>query len=467
MSQPTQQRYQIDRRLDAGGMAEVFLARSAALEGFEKHVAIKRVLPNLVENKKFVRMFLDEARLSLHLNHANIVSVFDVGRAADSYFIVMEYVEGTNLKSILKKKKMPAPLAVYVILSVCKALAYAHTRKDVEGNSLDIVHRDVSPPNILLSWQGEVKLTDFGLARAASQIESTDPGIVKGKFAYLSPEAARGEPVDKRSDIFACGTVLWEAITGDRLFQGETDLKTVEKVRATEVPSLVESHGIPEELDQIINKALENDPDKRYQTARALGRDLAKYLVHQGESVTEYDLAEWLLEEIYSEDEEEPDEAGDSITSEAKQVEAELKQFVTLDEDLEIAAAYDAPEPEPGGGGFEGGHSLEDPRSWMVFEEGDENRGFFAQLDNTGNYKVAEKKPPPAPKTEDSPPNTPPPVEEPRTPVSPIAQTTSSPSLNTIQDRDVEQSSSSNIWMVGLFVVLFGILIVLGVFILQ
>lgn len=390
MSQPPSQRYQIERRIDAGGMAEVFLAKSAGLEGFEKKVAIKRVLPNLVENKKFVRMFLDEARLSLHLSHANIVSVVEVGRAGESYFIVMEYIDGTNLKTLLKKTAMPASLAVYVILSVCKALAYAHRITDSAGKSLDVVHRDVSPPNILLSWQGEVKLTDFGLARAASQIESTDPGVVKGKFAYLSPEAARGESIDQRADLFACGTVLWELITGERLFQGKTDLETVENVKAAVVPSLAESHGVPWELDAIIAKCMASNPDERYSAARQLGRDLARFLVSQGESVTEYDLAEWLAEHVFEAEKPEPEVKDEAQEREEKAVEAELKQFVTLDEGLEIAAAYDAPEPGAVSNEPDSGNLLEDPRSWTVFEDGDEERGFFAQLANSGPYRVPE-----------------------------------------------------------------------------
>jgi eukaryotic-like serine/threonine-protein kinase len=278
-------------------MAEVFKGKSISMEGFERLVAIKRVLPSLVENKKFLGMFLDEAKLSLTLNHANIVQVFDLGRAGETYFIVMEYVEGTNLKKVTdwlhkRNMRMGLPEAVYVIGEVCKGLAHAHQKRDLQGRYMGIVHRDVSPPNILLSTEGEVKLTDFGLAKARSQVETTDPGVVKGKFAYLSPEAAYGDDVDPLTDIFACGIVLWEAVTGRRLFLGETDLKTLELVRRAEVPPLTDYHReAPAALDAICRRALARDKKERYATVRDLGRDLSEFLFSHGMSVNAYDLS--------------------------------------------------------------------------------------------------------------------------------------------------------------------------------
>ena len=196
-----QQKYSIVEKLDAGGMAEVWKGKATSLRGFEKLVAIKRVLPNLAKNKKFIAMFLDEARLSLFLNHANVVQTFDIGMSENSYFIVMEFVDGSNLKSVLETAKergfrIPQEQASYIAIEICKGLSHAHNRKDPRQRPLAIVHRDISPPNVLISREGEVKLVDFGLAKAASQLSLTDPGVVKGKFSYLSPEAAYGEKTE-------------------------------------------------------------------------------------------------------------------------------------------------------------------------------------------------------------------------------------------------------------------------------
>lgn len=354
------ERYSIIKRLDKGGMAEVFLARSTSLEGFDKVVAIKRVLPHLAANDRFVNMFLDEAKLSLHLDHTNIVSVFDVGRSGQTYFIVMEYIDGTNMKRLVEGRAMPLDLACYVLIEVCKGLVYAHEKNDNKGQPLHIVHRDVSPPNILISREGEVKLTDFGLARAASQIESTDPGVVKGKFAYLSPEAAVGADVDLRADIFAAGIVLWEAITGRRLFQGATDLETLENVRACRVPSIHSMRAdFPASLDRILSRALAKDPADRYGSARDMGRELALFLVEQRLSVTSYDLAAWMQELIDM-----PTEVSRISPSLAESaVQAELERFVGLDEESIVAPSKGRGAPVVSKSDFE------DPRLWGVFDE--------------------------------------------------------------------------------------------------
>ncbi len=228
------QKYRILEKLDSGGMAEIYRAEAELIQGLKKQVAIKRILPHLTKNEKFVAMFLDEAKLSLYLDHANIVHVFDIGRSGETYFIVMEYVHGPNLRSVNESmhrlgQSIKIEEAIFMMMEVCKGLGSAHDMVSPEdGQSLNIVHRDVSPPNILLSRNGEVKLVDFGLAKAASQVEQTDPGVVKGKFSYLSPEAASGQTVDFRSDLFAVGIILFEVLTGRRLFLGETDYQTVE-----------------------------------------------------------------------------------------------------------------------------------------------------------------------------------------------------------------------------------------------
>ena len=292
-------RYTITERLDHGGMAEVFRGVAESMEGFKKSVAIKRILPNLTKNDKFVRMFLDEAKLSLFLQHANIVQVFDISRTPDNaYFLVMEYVDGCNLKSLIerqkaKNKRIEIAHTIYMMMECCKALNYAHALEHPEtGSPLGIVHRDISPPNILLSKNGEVKLVDFGLAKANSQIESTDPGVVKGKFSYLSPEAASGLEVDHRADVFAVGIILWELFTSRRLFYGDTDYQTVELVRQARVPSIAALNPeIEPELEQVVRKALARDPEERYQSAADLGDALAQYLFSRRMKVTARDIA--------------------------------------------------------------------------------------------------------------------------------------------------------------------------------
>jgi serine/threonine protein kinase len=292
-------RYTITERLDHGGMAEVFRGVAESMEGFKKAVAIKRILPNLTKNQKFVSMFLDEARLSLFLQHANVVQVFDISKTPDNaYFLVMEYVDGCNLKALIerskqKNKRIDVASSIYIMTECCKALNYAHFLEHPETNEpLGIVHRDISPPNILLSKNGEVKLVDFGLAKANTQIESTDQGVVKGKFSYLSPEAASGLEVDHRADVFAVGIILWEMFTGRRLFYGESDYQTVELVRQARVPSIgALNPEIDPELEQIIRKALARDVADRYQSAADLGDALTQHLFSHRMKVSARDIS--------------------------------------------------------------------------------------------------------------------------------------------------------------------------------
>ncbi|MBM4370737.1 MAG: serine/threonine protein kinase [Deltaproteobacteria bacterium] len=296
------QRYQVIERIDAGGMAEIFKGRALSLDGIEKPVAIKRILPSLSQNKKFLKMFIDEARLSMRLNHANIVQVFDVGRADDTYFLVMEFVDGSNVRRLFQKAaevgyQLPVAVAAHVTIEIAKGLSTAHEAADATGSPLGIVHRDVSPPNILISWSGEVKITDFGLAKAVSQLERTEPGVVKGKYSYLSPEAAEGRSVDARSDIFSAGIILHELLTGRRLFMGKTDLETVDLVKACQVPSPSSLRDeVPPELDAIVLKALAKDRRRRYQSAREIGDELANFLFSRGMKVTGFDVARTMRE---------------------------------------------------------------------------------------------------------------------------------------------------------------------------
>jgi serine/threonine protein kinase len=291
------QRYHLLKKLESGGMAEVFLGEATSVQGFKKRVAIKRVLPHLASHTNFIGMFLDEARLGARLTHANIVSVFDIGKSDNSFFIVMEFVDGTNLKKImetLRAKGLNFPLkdVIYIAMEACRGLSYAHELVDDDGEPVELVHRDVSPPNILISKRGEVKVTDFGLAKARTQLERTDPGVVKGKFSYLSPEVATGQDVDERADIFALGVCLWEMLAGRRLFLGDTDYETVQAVSNADVPSLVGVHPeVDPEVESLLLRALARDPDERYRTAREFGDALAGYLFHHQMKVTSYDIA--------------------------------------------------------------------------------------------------------------------------------------------------------------------------------
>jgi eukaryotic-like serine/threonine-protein kinase len=291
--------YKILERLGGGGQAEVFRGVAESLQGFKKSVAIKRVLPHLTSNPQFVAMFLDEARLSLHLAHANIVQVFDIGRAADgTYFLVMEFVDGCDLKALIKHeiantRSANIPLCIHIMLECCKGLHYAHTLEHPETREpLHIVHRDVSPPNIMLSKNGEVKVVDFGLAKANSQLENTDEGVVKGKFSYLAPETTLGQPVDARTDVFALGIMLWEMLTERRLFVGDSPHATVELVRQARIPSIIAVNpNVDLELDAIVRRALAREREQRYDTAADLGEALSAYLFKHGLKATSKDVA--------------------------------------------------------------------------------------------------------------------------------------------------------------------------------
>lgn len=285
-----QQRYRVLKRLASGGMAEVFVAENAGIEGFKKQVAIKRVLPQLSKNEQFIAMFLDEARLSAHLSHSNVVSVFDIGVGDDAYFIVMEYVDGADLKTVVEHHRklgrtMPVEIASFITAKMCQGLAYAH-ELEADGKHLQIIHRDITPANVLITRYGEVKIVDFGLAKASSQLAESDAGVIKGKFGYLAPETVREQPVDQRVDIFALGIILWEMLAGRRLFLGETDFATVRLVRDAVIPKL----QIPAELDRILTRALSRESAARYGSARDLGRDLTRFLFHYGRPVSEDDV---------------------------------------------------------------------------------------------------------------------------------------------------------------------------------
>jgi serine/threonine protein kinase len=272
--------YEIVRKLARGGMAELFLARSVGPEGFEKLVVLKKILPRNAENPRFVQLFLDEAKLAGSLTHPHIVQTYDMGRVGNDYFFAMEFVHGQDLRSILRRsertqRKVPIDVAVQIARNVASALHYAHERRRGDGTLVDIVHRDVSPSNILVSYDGGIKLADFGVAKASSSSARTRTGTLKGKVGYMSPEQARGAPIDRRSDIFSLGVVLWELVAVRRLFKSDNDLATIQSIINGDTPPLEKFRpDCPPELEKIILRALAKDPEVRYQTAQAFQRDL-------------------------------------------------------------------------------------------------------------------------------------------------------------------------------------------------
>jgi serine/threonine protein kinase len=292
--------YQLIDRVAIGGMAEVFKAKRAGVEGFEKIVALKRILPHLSENKEFLDMFVDEAKMVAGLAHPNIVQIFDLGRIEKSYYIAMEYIHGRDLRTIMRRARdkglrMPLDLSLRVVGQVCAALEYAHRKKDERGQPMQIVHRDVSPQNILISFEGDVKLVDFGIAKAATKASNTDRGALRGKLLYMSPEQAWGRPIDRRSDVFSLGIVLYEMLTETKPFVGAgTEVSILELVRQCVItPAREINPRVPEPLDRVIMKALAREPDERYQDAGQMQRGLERFL-RERPPVSARDLARFL-----------------------------------------------------------------------------------------------------------------------------------------------------------------------------
>jgi hypothetical protein len=292
-------RYVLVDRLGAGGMAEVFRAVAIGPEQFQRVVVVKRILPHLTENPSFVRMFIDEATLCGRLSHPNIIQVYEFGREEGSYFIAMEYVEGRNLATLLgqlseRGETVPVNVTADIVRQACLGLGYAHALAGSDGKPLHIIHRDVTPSNIMISYAGAVKILDFGIARVANmaRISSTDAGQVKGKSSYLAPEQVRGAPFDHRVDIFSTGIVLHEALTGRRLFKGANPVHTLELIEHLRIPAPSRLNpAVPARLDQIVVRALARDPAARYQSALDMAEELEEFLLerrHSSQEVTRF-----------------------------------------------------------------------------------------------------------------------------------------------------------------------------------
>jgi serine/threonine-protein kinase len=275
-------RYQVIGRLATGGMAEVYLALSGELSGYRTLVVVKRILPHLASNTDFIRMFLDEARIAALLDHPNVVRIVEVGHDGDEYFLVMELVQGKPLSAIVRKaakemQPLTPALASYIVAQAANGLGYAHDLVDSEGRPLGVVHRDVSPQNILVSFEGAVKMIDFGIARALGRVSHTNPGGLKGKIEYMSPEQASSEDVDRRADVFALGVVLWEAVTGRHLFRRETELATMRAIVDEPIPSPSDVMPVAPQLEAIIMRALAKRREDRFQTAQEMALALERY----------------------------------------------------------------------------------------------------------------------------------------------------------------------------------------------
>jgi len=304
-------KYYLLELINVGGMAEVFKAKMFGVEGFEKIVAIKKILPEVAEDQEFIKMFIDEAKISVRLQHPSIVQILELGNIDDTFFIAMELVNGKDIKTVRKRLKrvdllMPVEQSAYTIAQVCEGLDYAHRKTDDKMNSLNIVHRDISPQNMIVSYEGTVKLIDFGIAKAKSKSTKTQAGMLKGKFSYMSPEQVSGQPIDRRSDIFSLGVVFFEMLTGKRLFLGKNDVETLEKIRKAEVPPpSVFNSTVPPEIDRIVFKALAKDREERYQWASEFAEDLKKFSYSSGKNFTRQDMMSFMGEFFADELEEE------------------------------------------------------------------------------------------------------------------------------------------------------------------
>jgi serine/threonine protein kinase len=296
--------YTLINRINVGGMAEVFKACYYD-QGRPAFAAIKRILPHLAQDQSFINMFISEAHTAGRLIHSNIAQIIEQGEEEGEYFISMEYVSGRDLLYLrhhLRERGMyfPPALAAHAIQSVASALDYAHRLCDEEGQHLEIIHRDISPQNILISYEGEVKLIDFGIAKAKTRThEHTRAGVLKGKFGYMSPEQVKGKPIDHRTDIFALGTVFYELLTNQRLFMGESDIETLELVRSAQIsPPSRSNEWVPPFLDQVVMKALQPDPDQRFQNAGELAQALAYFIQNEAPMTHQSTLKSWMNKEF-------------------------------------------------------------------------------------------------------------------------------------------------------------------------
>ncbi len=295
-------KYTLIRKLALGGMAEIFLALQRSMAGFEKLIVVKRVLPHLAKDQAFIELLLTEARIAATLNHPNVAHIYDVGEVQGQFYIAMEHIHGEDLRSIVRQMKkvnetsFPLEHAIAIVLGCCAGLSYAHEKASLDGTPMEIVHRDVSPQNILVTFTGDVKLVDFGIAKAGrSTTEDTGTGQLKGKIPYMSPEQAQGLPLDGRSDVFSVGVILFELCTGKRLFRGANEMDTLKMIVEGEYPKpRALNPNLPERLEKIILKSLEKDLAHRYQSAREMQADLEDMIRAEQMKVSPLTLSSWM-----------------------------------------------------------------------------------------------------------------------------------------------------------------------------
>lgn len=276
--------YTLLEKIAQGGMAQLFKAKTVDPNGFERLVVIKRILPHISADPEYVEMLVDEAKIAVNFNHGNIAQIYDLGRFNNDYFIVMEYVDGKTMSQIGKRLKefhrpIPIDILLYCAIEICHGLSYIHNKKDGDGRSMGVVHRDISPQNIILSYSGNIKIIDFGVAKARVKTGKTESGVLKGKFAYMSPEQARSDTIDSRSDVFSMGILLWEFATGERLFKRKTNHETIQAIQKAkyDAPSTIRKN-LPRAYDKVVKRALQKHPKHRYQDAADMAVDLEKLL---------------------------------------------------------------------------------------------------------------------------------------------------------------------------------------------
>jgi eukaryotic-like serine/threonine-protein kinase len=293
-------KFELIAHLATGGMAEIYLARQLSIAGFQKLLVIKRILPHLSRDEAFIEMFLDEARITAQINHANVVQIYDLGYVEDQYFIAMEYLEGEALSEVMRqarKQRQPIPpvLAAGIALQMCEGLYHAHTMRGQDGEPLKVVHRDVNPQNIFILYAGGVKLVDFGIAKAAQRFSDTSTGMLKGKYGYMSPEQVMNISLDSRSDVYSAGVVLWEMLTGRRLYRQSNELEILKTITEKDPPppsSILPS--VPKALDGITMKALKRSRDLRFQTAGEMRLELYYFLKRVKETSDTVAIGEYM-----------------------------------------------------------------------------------------------------------------------------------------------------------------------------
>jgi serine/threonine protein kinase len=296
--------FKLIKQLGRGGMAEVYLARADGVGGFQRNLALKVIHPQLSHDQEFVQMLIDEAKLSAQLNHPNIVHIHNLGQIQGVYYIAMEFIDGCDVYQALVKSEgrdevFPVEVAAWITHEACAGLYYAHTRRGSDGQPLNIIHRDISPQNIQLSREGEVKIVDFGIAKAEQRTSHTQQGVIKGKYSYMSPEQAWGDDIDHRSDIFSLGICLYEMLAGEVLYDAEDGLGLLEQVRLAQIPSLRAIRPeISPEIEQIVYRSLAAEPLQRFNTAEDMRIALAGYLFRSGVTSGRQHLTHFLMDSL-------------------------------------------------------------------------------------------------------------------------------------------------------------------------